>query len=104
MIPSADRPYFAAFLDLRGKPGVVGGGAIAAGKVETLLRSGVRVTVVAPDLARQGKRPLRYGPGLRSSASRTTLEADFSSTSAASIRWNWRLIFSPVVWIFCASS
>jgi uroporphyrin-III C-methyltransferase / precorrin-2 dehydrogenase / sirohydrochlorin ferrochelatase len=51
MIPAADRPYFAAFLDLRGKPGVVvGGGAIAAGKVETLLRSGVRVTVVAPDL------------------------------------------------------
>jgi uroporphyrin-III C-methyltransferase/precorrin-2 dehydrogenase/sirohydrochlorin ferrochelatase len=51
MTPSADRPYFAAFLDLRGKPGVVvGGGAIAAGKVETLLRSGVKVTVVAPDL------------------------------------------------------
>ena len=51
MIPAADRPYFAAFLDLRGKPGlVVGGGAIAAGKVETLLRSGVRVTVIAPDL------------------------------------------------------
>ena len=51
MTPSADRPYFAAFLDLRGKPGVVvGGGAIAAGKVETLLRSGVRVTVIAPDL------------------------------------------------------
>ena len=51
MIPAADRPYFAAFLDLRGKPGlVVGGGAIAASKVETLLRSGVRVTVVAPDL------------------------------------------------------
>jgi len=51
MIPAADRPYFAAFLDLRGRPGVVvGGGAIAAGKVETLLRSGVRVTVIAPDL------------------------------------------------------
>ena len=49
--PVADRPYFAAFLDLRGQPGiVVGGGAVAAGKVETLLRSGVRVTVIAPDL------------------------------------------------------
>jgi len=49
--PAADRPYFAAFLDLRGQPGiVVGGGAVAAGKVETLLRSGVRVTVIAPDL------------------------------------------------------
>jgi len=49
--PAADRPYFAAFLDLRGQPGiVVGGGAVAAGKVETLLRSGVRVTVISPDL------------------------------------------------------
>ena len=50
-IPAADRPYFAAFLDLRDQPGtVVGGGAVAAAKVETLLRSGVRVTVIAPDL------------------------------------------------------
>jgi len=49
--PSADRAYFAAFLDLRGKPGVVvGGGPLAALKAEALLRSGVRVTVVAPEL------------------------------------------------------
>jgi uroporphyrin-III C-methyltransferase/precorrin-2 dehydrogenase/sirohydrochlorin ferrochelatase len=49
--PPADRPYFAAFLSLRGKPGiVVGGGEIAAAKAETLLRSGVRVTVIAPEL------------------------------------------------------
>jgi len=51
MTPIADRAYFAAFLDLRGRPGVVvGGGPVAAGKAETLLRSGVRVTVVAPEL------------------------------------------------------
>ena len=50
-VPVADRAYFAALLDLRGKPGVVvGGGPVAALKAETLLRSGVRVTVVAPDL------------------------------------------------------
>jgi len=50
-LPPADRRYFAAFLDLADKPGiVVGGGAVAAAKVRTLLRSGVRVTVVAPDL------------------------------------------------------
>ena len=49
--PAADRAYFAAFLDLRGKPGiVVGGGEVAANKSETLLRSGVRVTVIAPEL------------------------------------------------------
>jgi uroporphyrin-III C-methyltransferase/precorrin-2 dehydrogenase/sirohydrochlorin ferrochelatase len=49
--PPADRAYFAAFLDLRGKPGiVVGGGPVAALKAEALLRSGVRVTVVAPQL------------------------------------------------------
>jgi len=49
--PTADRSYFAAFLDLRGKRGiVVGGGPVAALKAETLLRSGAQVTVVAPEL------------------------------------------------------
>lgn len=49
LAPAADRAYFAAFLDLRGKPGVViGGGPLAALKAETLLRSGVRVSVIAP--------------------------------------------------------
>ena len=49
LAPTADRAYFAAFLDLRGKPGVViGGGRVAALKAEALLRSGVRVTVIAP--------------------------------------------------------
>ena len=51
LAPRADRAYFAAFLDLRGKPGVVvGGGGVAALKAEALLRSGVRVTVIAPRL------------------------------------------------------
>src|SRR3970040_921337 len=51
LAPRADRAYFAAFLDLRGKPGVVvGGGAVAALKAEALLRSGVRVTVIATEL------------------------------------------------------
>ena len=50
-IPVADRPYFAAFLDLKSKPAVVvGGGPVAALKTETLLRSGARVTVIAPEL------------------------------------------------------
>jgi siroheme synthase (precorrin-2 oxidase/ferrochelatase) len=62
-IPEHDRPYFAAFLNLRGLPGVVvGGGPIAAVKAESLIRSGVRVTVVAPQL---GTRP----PSSRSPAS-----------------------------------
>jgi uroporphyrin-III C-methyltransferase / precorrin-2 dehydrogenase / sirohydrochlorin ferrochelatase len=51
VIPAADRAYFAAFLDLRGKPGViVGGGPVAALKAEALLRSGARLLVVAPRL------------------------------------------------------
>ena len=50
LVPPQDRGYFAAFLDLRGKPGVVvGGGRVAALKAEALLRSGVRVAVIAPE-------------------------------------------------------
>lgn len=49
--PRADRAYFAAFLDVKGRPGaVIGGGAVAALKAEALLRSGVRVTVIAPEV------------------------------------------------------
>jgi siroheme synthase-like protein len=52
MTPLADRAYFAAFLDLRDRAAVVvGGGEIGEGKVEALLRSGARVTVVSPFLA-----------------------------------------------------
>ena len=51
LVPEADRPYFAAFLDLRGRPGmVVGGGPVAAQKAEALMRSGVKITVIAPEL------------------------------------------------------
>jgi uroporphyrin-III C-methyltransferase/precorrin-2 dehydrogenase/sirohydrochlorin ferrochelatase len=48
---SADRSYFAAFLDLRGRLcAVIGGGPIAAQKADALLRSGARVRVIAPEL------------------------------------------------------
>jgi len=51
LAPAADRAYFAAFLGLRGKPGVVvGGGQAAALKAEALLRSGIRLTVIAPEI------------------------------------------------------
>ena len=50
LAPPVDRAYFAAFLDVRGKPGVVvGAGAVGALKAEALLRSGVRLTVIAPE-------------------------------------------------------
>jgi siroheme synthase-like protein len=42
---------FPIFLKLEGKPClVVGGGPIAEGKIAGLLRSGARVTVIAPEL------------------------------------------------------
>src|SRR4051812_35164347 len=45
------RPYFAAFLDVRGRPcAVIGGGPVAARKVDALLASGAQVTVIAPQL------------------------------------------------------
>lgn len=44
--------YYPVCLDLRGRPCVViGGGSVAARKVEGLLECGARVTVVAPALA-----------------------------------------------------
>jgi precorrin-2 dehydrogenase/sirohydrochlorin ferrochelatase len=43
-------PYYPIALDLDGRPVViVGGGAVSARKIESLLHSGAHVTVVAPD-------------------------------------------------------
>ncbi|NIR58376.1 MAG: uroporphyrinogen-III C-methyltransferase [Gammaproteobacteria bacterium] len=43
--------YLPVMLDVRGRPvTVVGGGTVAARKVELLLRAGARVTIVAPEL------------------------------------------------------
>lgn len=43
--------FLPIFLDVRGRPAIViGGGAIAARKAELLVRSGARVTVIAPRL------------------------------------------------------
>ena len=62
LTPAADRAYFAAFLDLHGRPGiVVGGGPVAALKAETLLRSGVRTTVIAPEFCRRLAELAVYG-------------------------------------------
>jgi len=54
--------YYPAFLDLRGRAGlVVGGGDVARGKVEGLLRAGARVTVVAPSVTRAVERLAEEG-------------------------------------------
>jgi len=46
------------FLDLRGRAVVVvGGGAVAASKVEALLRAGARVHLIAPEIRAQIERP-----------------------------------------------
>src|SRR5215468_8758067 len=47
--PSTDPPLYPVFLRLDGLPVVlVGGGAVAAGKLDGLLEAGARVTVIAP--------------------------------------------------------
>lgn len=44
--------YYPAFLNLRGRKGVVvGGGAVALRKVQTLLECGAKVTVISPKLS-----------------------------------------------------
>lgn len=44
--------YFPFFVELEGKRGViVGGGTVAARKVEKLLAFGPKLTVIAPDLS-----------------------------------------------------
>lgn len=46
------RPYYPLFLDIEGRSVVViGGGAVAARKVETLRRYGARITVIAPEFS-----------------------------------------------------
>ncbi len=55
MTPGA--PVFPIFLRLAGKPVLlVGGGRVAATKLEGLLRAGAQVTVVAPDIRPELKR------------------------------------------------
>lgn len=50
----SDRPYFPIFLDLSSKDILfVGGGRIAAGRIEVLLDYTTRVTVVSPELDKQ---------------------------------------------------
>ena len=53
-----DRGLFPIFLLLRGRPVVlVGGGAVAASKLDALLAAGAEVTVVAPELRAGLERP-----------------------------------------------
>lgn len=56
------RPFFPAFIDLRGMLClVVGGGEVAARKVSSLLAAGARVRVIAPAVCQQMSALLRRG-------------------------------------------
>jgi siroheme synthase-like protein len=58
----ASRPFFPAFIDLRGKLClVVGGGEVAARKVRSLLAAGARVHVIAPEVCQEMSALLRSG-------------------------------------------
>ena len=94
MTAPAERAWFAAFLDLRGRVVVVvGGGGIGAGKVETLLRAGALVTVVSPAMceplaqrAREGAvthRAKRFEPGDLAGAALAIGATDDAAVNAA---------------------
>ena len=54
--------HLPVFLQLRARPAVVvGGGHVAARKIDLLLRSGARVTVVAPELLEELRKPAAEG-------------------------------------------
>ncbi|THD46902.1 MAG: uroporphyrinogen-III C-methyltransferase [Bradyrhizobium sp.] len=58
--PDAATPYLPLFLRATGEPAcVVGGGVVAARRVETLARAGAKVTVYAPKLDEEEFAPLR---------------------------------------------
>ena len=54
--------YYPVFLNLRERPAlVVGGGNVARGKIEGLVRTGARVTVVAPHVVEPIRRLVTEG-------------------------------------------
>ena len=54
--------HLPVFLQLRARPAVVvGGGQVAARKIDLLLRSGARVTVIAPELLEELRKPAAEG-------------------------------------------
>ncbi|MDP2688940.1 MAG: bifunctional precorrin-2 dehydrogenase/sirohydrochlorin ferrochelatase [Deltaproteobacteria bacterium] len=78
--------YYPVFLDIKGKPSVViGGGAVAERKVESLLSAGAAVTVISPRAAK-GIRALASRGGIRlvkKAYSRGMLEGAFIVVCAA---------------------
>nr|HEX4319065.1 bifunctional precorrin-2 dehydrogenase/sirohydrochlorin ferrochelatase [Kofleriaceae bacterium] len=69
---------YPAFLRLDGLPAVVvGGGAVAAGKLDQLLAAGARVTVIAPDIA----------PAIRERANVARVERAFEPADLDDARW-----------------
>ena len=92
-----ERTYYPAMLDISGRRClVVGGGEVAARKVDPLLACGARVTVVAPevgasiaDLAASGKLEIRrrsYQPGDLEGAYLVIAASDDADVNAAAYR------------------
>ena len=68
--------FYPLFMDLRDRPVlVVGGGAIAERKVESLLEAGAAVTLVAPEVT-PDLRALADSGSIRSSAAQNSPDAD----------------------------
>jgi len=77
-MPRSDAPLYPVFLKLAGLPvAVIGGGAVAAGKLAGLLEAGARVTVIAPAICE----------AIRARPEVARIERGFAASDLDGARW-----------------
>ncbi len=95
MAERAAAEYYPVLLDLRGRTcAVIGGGAVAEGKVERLLAAGARITVVSPSLT--ARLAAWAGEGRLRHVARTYAEGDLAGHALAFVAVGDRAVAAAV--------